>query len=216
MRYAIAILLLAGCSTPSVQPIDFVPIISVAVGVADSTSTTPEPAPTPKGECENCGGTGKVGDGTVFVPCAVCGGDGKIESEPVVKTPLVEKVLPKPAKVQPKEPEVQKKPSEAAKPTMPFDGQLSPRGQWKWSQAQWAWIPVPQPGPKWLQNGRSATVDHLVRVHGMSAEAMQQLTPAQRDTLHSSLHNARTVNGVRTVYPPVLNPYCPSGRCPRR
>ena len=29
------------------------------------------------GTCQNCGGTGKVGDGTVFVPCAACDGTGK-------------------------------------------------------------------------------------------------------------------------------------------
>jgi hypothetical protein len=32
----------------------------------------------PSGDtCDNCGGTGKVGDGTVFVPCAACDGTGK-------------------------------------------------------------------------------------------------------------------------------------------
>lgn len=34
--------------------------------------------PTPStGECENCNGTGKVGDGTIMNTCQVCGGTGK-------------------------------------------------------------------------------------------------------------------------------------------
>jgi hypothetical protein len=36
-------------------------------------SPTPRPVPT---KCDNCNGTGRVGDGRVFVPCPVCGGDG--------------------------------------------------------------------------------------------------------------------------------------------
>jgi len=31
------------------------------------------------GKCEDCDGTGKVGDGRVFVDCLACGGDGKID-----------------------------------------------------------------------------------------------------------------------------------------
>lgn len=27
--------------------------------------------------CKNCGGTGRVGDGTIFVPCPVCQGDSE-------------------------------------------------------------------------------------------------------------------------------------------
>jgi RecJ-like exonuclease len=39
---------------------------------------TPGPAPAPVGDkCENCNGTGKVGDGTVFVKCPECDGTGK-------------------------------------------------------------------------------------------------------------------------------------------
>lgn len=36
------------------------------------------PAPEPVGDtCENCNGTGKVGDGRVFVKCPECDGTGK-------------------------------------------------------------------------------------------------------------------------------------------
>jgi hypothetical protein len=35
------------------------------------------PAPTPDaGKCENCNGTGKIGDGRIVMPCPECGGDG--------------------------------------------------------------------------------------------------------------------------------------------
>jgi len=36
----------------------------------------------PSGDvCDNCNGTGKVGDGTVFVECAACDGTGKRKKE---------------------------------------------------------------------------------------------------------------------------------------
>jgi hypothetical protein len=35
------------------------------------------PAPTPDaGRCDNCNGTGKIGDGRIVMPCPECGGDG--------------------------------------------------------------------------------------------------------------------------------------------
>lgn len=38
----------------------------------------PAPAPKPDdGRCENCGGTGKLGDGRVAVTCPACDGTGK-------------------------------------------------------------------------------------------------------------------------------------------
>jgi len=40
----------------------------------------PKPAPGPgpvSDECENCGGTGKLGDGTITFPCGECDGTGK-------------------------------------------------------------------------------------------------------------------------------------------
>ena len=37
-----------------------------------------QPTPTPdSGQCENCNGTGKVGDGKIMNTCQVCGGTGK-------------------------------------------------------------------------------------------------------------------------------------------
>lgn len=55
--------------------IDAPAIIAAEIGLASIAAVVP-PTPVPSGKCENCGGTGKVGDGTVSVPCAVCDGDG--------------------------------------------------------------------------------------------------------------------------------------------
>ena len=78
MRHAaalIASLALIGCTAP--EPPDYVAELSAAAGVAATVDAAPPtPQPTPEGECTNCGGTGKLGDGTVSVPCPVCGGDG--------------------------------------------------------------------------------------------------------------------------------------------
>lgn len=35
--------------------------------------------PKPEGVCENCRGTGKIGDGTIVYDCPTCGGDGMKE-----------------------------------------------------------------------------------------------------------------------------------------
>lgn len=124
---------------------------------------------------------------------------------PPVETPLVERVLPLP-------PQRLEKPSETSKTakmvTTPRDGQLSPRGAWRWSTAQWAWVPVKQPGPSWHQNGHSATVDHLVNTHGIDRETAERMTPSQRDIAHSNAHNA-----ARSA-PVVRSSGCPGGNCP--
>lgn len=122
--------------------------------------------------------------------------------QPVVKTPLVEKVLPK-------SPQLTATHHNSPQLT---DGQLSPRGEWRWSQAQAAWVPVAKAGPLWRENGHSATVDHLVRDHGYRRADLVKLTQSQLDVLHSNSHNAAR---VRRVSAPTYSA-CPSGRCPRR
>jgi len=44
--------------------------------VALRTKKTPAPI-TPSDKCDNCNGTGKVGDGLVSVVCPICDGTGK-------------------------------------------------------------------------------------------------------------------------------------------
>ncbi len=119
---------------------------------------------------------------------------------PAIKTPLVEKVLPK------------SEPATVKDSLTVQDGQLSPRGEWQWSQAQVAWVPVQRSGPRWVENGHSATVDHLVRDHGYKRADLVKLTQAQLDVLHSNAHNSAR---ARRVSAPTYSS-CPSGRCPRR
>jgi hypothetical protein len=56
---------------------------AAAVLVLDDTAP-PAPAPAPSGKCTNCNGTGKLGDGTISVPCPVCGGDGLTAYMPLI------------------------------------------------------------------------------------------------------------------------------------
>lgn len=53
----------------------------IAVELAKRPNPAPSPAP-PKTEiCDNCNGTGKLGDGTVFVKCPECDGTGKKKTQ---------------------------------------------------------------------------------------------------------------------------------------
>ncbi len=67
---------LAGCTQkPPTKPGSYTGMIS-AVGGLVEVSGKPAPKPAPAGKCDNCGGDGIVGDGTIEVKCGVCGGDG--------------------------------------------------------------------------------------------------------------------------------------------
>lgn len=52
---------------------DMQPFVSVSGQYALMEKSSPEPT----GQCENCRGAGKVGDGRVFVVCPACKGTGK-------------------------------------------------------------------------------------------------------------------------------------------
>lgn len=78
MKSALLFLLLVatGC-TPDVPPLgSYAPAISVALGLAAQPGPVPapkpEPGPKPGSKCENCSGTGRLGDGRVSVDCPVC------------------------------------------------------------------------------------------------------------------------------------------------
>lgn len=101
-----------------------------------------------------------------------------------------------------------RKPARRSADPAPTDGQLSPRGQWRWSKAQWAWVPVKQAGPAWVQDGHSATIDHLVNEHGYKRASLVGLTQQQLDVLHSNAHNAARAAA------PVRSSGCPGGVCP--
>lgn len=53
-------------------------VVSAVLGVQVLKS---EVVPNVSDVCDNCLGTGKVGDGTVFVTCAACDGTGKRKKE---------------------------------------------------------------------------------------------------------------------------------------
>ena len=97
----VLLLLVAGCRPASPPPTDLRPWIAVT-GVYALMSPSPAPlppAPAPGEPCENCRGTGKVGDGTSFEVCTVCGGTGVTPSKaPAAPLPPVPTVGVSPAR----------------------------------------------------------------------------------------------------------------------
>lgn len=77
----VLVVFMAGCTVGS--PEDLRPFVAVAGKY--SLMDKPAPAPSPSGVCENCRGTGKVGDGRVMVTCPVCDGTGKPKTAPECK-----------------------------------------------------------------------------------------------------------------------------------
>lgn len=77
-----------GCNSTTAIPAPgtHTPLIASVAGLVTASDGTPAPnpptPPVPSGVCDNCKGTGKLGDGTVSVPCPVCGGDGRTDNEP--------------------------------------------------------------------------------------------------------------------------------------
>jgi hypothetical protein len=148
---------------------------AIAVAVGSTAGGKVDPAPAPSGTCDNCNGTGRLGDGTVSVDCPLCV-DGKVTS------PAVTTSSPSPPATR----------HPAGKATV-----LKPK----------AFAVVKQPGPMWYQNGHSATVDHLVNVHGYDRATASRMTQAERDIAHSNAHNAGRYGTTRSSG-------CPGGRCP--
>lgn len=65
--------------------------------------------------------------------------------------------------------------------------------------------------PRWLQDGHSVTVSHLITTHGFTRQQLAGLTQRQLDDLHSDAHN-RAAKVTRTV---TRSPSpCPGGVCP--
>jgi hypothetical protein len=88
---AVAVILLAGCTPSPVLSIGDRAGLGAHLAYLAATATTPAPtpppapapAPSPAGEaCNECGGTGRVGDGTVSLPCGACGGTGRRPAAP--------------------------------------------------------------------------------------------------------------------------------------
>jgi hypothetical protein len=78
----IALLFVVGCSPKrsevNLAQADAAAAIAWVAAVEAQSTPAPKPTPKPDGEdCENCDGTGKVGDGVIEKTCQVCGGTGK-------------------------------------------------------------------------------------------------------------------------------------------
>jgi hypothetical protein len=95
MRYVIfAMLVVVGCvggGLPDDPTITADLAVETALLVAELRAGPPAP-PAPRGECENCNGTGKIGDGRIVMTCPACNGTGKATESvlhPTVFVPLV-------------------------------------------------------------------------------------------------------------------------------
>ena len=77
------------------------------VTVAAAPAPSPSPSPTPAADaCPECNGTGKLGDGTVFVTCPDCNGTGKkpaasLDTAASVKAFKAAQAAPAPVKAGP-------------------------------------------------------------------------------------------------------------------
>lgn len=84
---ALACLLANGCGVVEPQHPGKLEGWSYAIsGLAIMDNRTPNVEPDEedsKGECSTCNGTGRVGDGRVFVECLDCGGDGVIDDDDI-------------------------------------------------------------------------------------------------------------------------------------
>lgn len=86
-----------------------------AIAGTMAENSGPSPAPSPNDKCENCGGTGKVGDGRIEVKCRVCDGTGKKKTKEISATPPDVGSPPSPPSPTPKVPEKPQIPEPTAK-----------------------------------------------------------------------------------------------------
>lgn len=78
MRYMLCLLFVSGCVVASLPADDGVTADLACETARMVTQLRQEITPTPASDlCENCGGTGTLGDGRITVKCPACGGTGK-------------------------------------------------------------------------------------------------------------------------------------------
>jgi DnaJ-class molecular chaperone len=78
MRFLVCLLVVSGCVMASMPPDDGLTADLACETARMVTQLRQEIAPTPvSDECENCDGTGKIGDGKIVMTCPVCRGTGK-------------------------------------------------------------------------------------------------------------------------------------------
>lgn len=69
-------------------------------------------------------------------------------------------------------------------------------------------------GPRWYQNGHSATPQHLASAHGVPLDVAMSMSVAERDAAHSRAHNGAPAVVPRQSYRAVRSSPCPGGFCP--
>jgi DnaJ-class molecular chaperone len=78
MRFLVCLLLVSGCVAASMPPDDGISADLACETARMVLQMRQEIPPTPVSDkCENCGGTGKLGDGKIVTVCPVCKGTGK-------------------------------------------------------------------------------------------------------------------------------------------
>jgi DnaJ-class molecular chaperone len=78
MRYLFCLVVMCGCVVASMPPDDGLTADLACETARMVTQMRQEIAPTPlSDECENCHGTGILGDGKIQTKCPACDGTGK-------------------------------------------------------------------------------------------------------------------------------------------
>jgi hypothetical protein len=125
------------------------------------------------------------------------------DETPAIQTPLVAKLLPGGG--------VKEAPSKAAPPAFvgPYDGDLSPGGNFRYSAARNLWVPVDKGNRRYTHGGQSVGAAHLIE-HGHHHSAVAKWTQAEREIAHANDH--AILGAVRQVAPPRYTSSCPNGQ----
>ena len=211
MKNLIAVVLLVACTTgctPSPATVFSIPDRAglgafLAFEIVGNAGNVAPPAPdgdsAPAGSvCDECGGKGKVGDGTVMLTCNVCNGTGKkpgsVEEEMQQLSDAIDNVPDdwNEATVRDlgdKLADVLEAQEEAK--------DITELGGTSWTIEE-----------KRSRNASDAEIrEHLVTVHGIDPDSANKMDREELLSLHNLLHNTE----IRTSAPTAD---CPSGNCP--
>ena len=158
------------------------------VTVAAAPAPSPSPSPTPATDaCPECNGTGKLGDGTVFVTCPDCNGTGKkTAAEPTEPPPLV------PIKTPP-----------AVSQAAPSRPPVVRRSSTRWTVA----------GSSYRTVSIEKLARHLQETHGIDPTGY---TREELLALHDNDHNAPNAPRTNSSRVIRSQSTCPGGTCPTR
>jgi hypothetical protein len=189
-RFLLALAVVVGCV--SVAPAG--EFLGLATGILamrrpkPAPVPTPAPKPSPGGVCDNCNGTGILGDGTIKLKCPVCDGSGKKTTEPAAP-PVV--VVPEPTE-EPDPP-----------PTLPH---YPIRSRWWSGCGNWRHLTV----------GRHAGKFDHAWLASLSHEELQSLHSDDHEGRTKWEFVVRPLQAVqpKAAAPPRSD--CPSGHCPQQ